>query len=101
MYLSTIAAVGTISGKQHIMTFDGRHYDLAGLCSYMLATDLVNNTFSVILRYEGNLKELKPQSIVVMVDGRTIEISSSYMVRRKSWQTLEDFRCFLVLQWFK
>ncbi|KAH3831766.1 hypothetical protein DPMN_105036 [Dreissena polymorpha] len=74
-------AVGTISGKQHIMTFDGRHYDLAGLCSYMLAADLVNNTFSVILRYDGNQKDLKPQSIVVMVDGRTIEISSSYLMK--------------------
>lgn len=71
---------GTVSGKQHFTTFDGRSYDVAGLCSYVLAQDLVNNNFSVALKYTGGPRTLQRESVVVMVDGKTVEMSKTYMV---------------------
>ncbi|WAR23117.1 APLP-like protein [Mya arenaria] len=78
--LSCFTAFGTISGKQHLTTFDGHHYDLAGLCSYVLATDLDNSNFSVVLKYTGGPRNLAKESIITMVDGRTVEILQNYMV---------------------
>jgi len=71
---------GTVSGKQHFTTFDGHHYHIAGLCSYVLAQDLENNNFTVSLKYTGSPRNVDPQSIVTMVDGKTVEMFDSYMV---------------------
>ncbi|NXI70623.1 APLP protein, partial [Anseranas semipalmata] len=39
-------------GNRHLMTFDGKIYDLATKCSVLLAKDFVHNTFTVILNEE-------------------------------------------------
>ncbi|XP_054068030.1 uncharacterized protein LOC128913816 isoform X3 [Rissa tridactyla] len=41
-----------LMGTKHLMTFDGRIYDLASKCSVLLAKDFVHNTFTVILNEE-------------------------------------------------
>ncbi|XP_014791696.1 PREDICTED: uncharacterized protein LOC106884686 [Calidris pugnax] len=46
-------------GTKHLMTFDGRIYDLASKCSVLLAKDFVHDTFTVILNEEtGNSRSL-------------------------------------------
>lgn len=72
---------GTVSGKQHLTTFDGHHYDVAGLCSYVLAQDVVNNNFTVVLKYTGGPKTLAKESIIAMVAGKTVEMFQTYMVK--------------------
>ncbi|XP_042654834.1 uncharacterized protein LOC116959373 [Tyto alba] len=48
-----------LMGTKHIMTFDGKFYDLASKCSVLLAKDFVHNTFTVILNEEtSNLRSL-------------------------------------------
>lgn len=39
-------------GNKHVMTFDGRIYDLASKCSVLLAKDFVHSTFTVVLNQE-------------------------------------------------
>ncbi|KAM6378848.1 uncharacterized protein J5M81_010458 [Pluvialis apricaria] len=41
-----------LMGTKHLMTFDGKIYDLASKCSVLLAKDFVHNTFTVILNKE-------------------------------------------------
>ncbi|PKU31798.1 hypothetical protein llap_17898 [Limosa lapponica baueri] len=48
-----------LMGTKHLMTFDGRIYDLASKCSVLLAKDFVHDTFTVILNEEtGNSRSL-------------------------------------------
>lgn len=87
MYLIIVfcfSVFGTVSGKQHFTTFDGHHYHMAGLCSYVLAQDLVNNNFSVSLKYTGGPRNYEHESIVTMVDGKAVELFQSYMVELPS-----------------
>lgn len=41
-----------LMGTKHLMTFDGKIYDLASNCSVLLAKDFVHDTFTVILNEE-------------------------------------------------
>ncbi|XP_062444584.1 uncharacterized protein LOC134147453 [Rhea pennata] len=41
-------------GNKHLVTFDGKIYDLESKCSVLLAKDFVHNTFTVILNQEIN-----------------------------------------------
>ncbi|XP_053936194.1 uncharacterized protein LOC128853691 isoform X2 [Cuculus canorus] len=41
-----------LMGTKHLMTFDGKIYDLASKCSVLLAKDFVHNTFTIILNEE-------------------------------------------------
>ncbi|NXN30410.1 APLP protein, partial [Nycticryphes semicollaris] len=51
-----------LMGTKHLMTFDGRIYDLASKCSVLLAKDFVHDTFTVILNEEtGNSRSLYVQ----------------------------------------
>nr|XP_047909692.1 uncharacterized protein LOC106041217 isoform X1 [Anser cygnoides] len=41
-----------LMGNRHLMTFDGKIYDLATKCSVLLAKDFLHNTFTIILNEE-------------------------------------------------
>ncbi|KAJ7411082.1 hypothetical protein WISP_104499 [Willisornis vidua] len=46
-------------GTKHLVTFDGKMYDLTSKCSVLLAKDFVHNAFTVILNEEiGNSRSL-------------------------------------------
>jgi len=48
-----------LMGSKHLITFDGKIYDVASKCSVLLAKDFVHNTFTVILDEEtGNSRSL-------------------------------------------
>nr|XP_021151421.1 uncharacterized protein LOC102084597 [Columba livia] len=59
-----------LMGTKHLMTFDGRIYDLASKCSILLAKDFVHNTFTVILNEEAN----NSRSLYVEMNQTVIEI---------------------------
>ncbi|XP_076369994.1 hemocytin-like isoform X2 [Tachypleus tridentatus] len=44
-------------GDVHFRTFDGRLYDFPGSCSYILAADCVDSTFSIILYHDPGCSE--------------------------------------------
>lgn len=70
-------AHASIAGSQHYMTFDKKFYDFAGECSYLLARDFIDKTFSVVVNYDKAARGLPTKkSITVMCEGKQIEIFS-------------------------
>ncbi|XP_022255312.1 hemocytin-like [Limulus polyphemus] len=55
----TLVSSGTCAawGDVHFRTFDGRLYDFPGSCSYVLAADCVDSTFSIILYHDPGCSE--------------------------------------------
>lgn len=67
-----IAAHAMIVGSQHFVTFDQRHYDFKGHCSYLLANDFVGHEFSLVLNYEAETKG--HYSVLLMLGHETVSI---------------------------
>lgn len=64
-----------IVGSQHFVTFDGRHIDFAGSCTYLLAGDFVRNHFAVLIEYdrEPNSDRITHR-IIVLIGRKAIEL---------------------------
>lgn len=69
-----------VAGTQHYMTFDGRFFEFAGECSYLLASDFLRNEFSAVVNYEGSAGKVSRKSLTILSDGRQIEIDSKFRV---------------------
>lgn len=69
-----------IVGSQHFVTFDQRHYDFKGHCSYLLANDFVGHEFSLVLNYESEIKG--HYTMLLLLGSETISID---LQRRVSW----------------
>jgi len=50
--LPPYGATALLLGNEHYVTFDGRVYDFAGECSYVLAADFLRHKFTVLVNYE-------------------------------------------------
>ena len=61
-------------GNQHYMTFDRRFYEFAGECSYLLARDFIDGTFSVIVNYERKQGRQVKKSLTIISNGKQIEV---------------------------
>ena len=66
-----------IDGK-HFITFDGKHFSASGSCSYLLARDFVNGTYSVILKNSGDVP-----SYVIQIGNRYLEVNTDPMIPEK------------------
>ncbi|XP_054017227.1 uncharacterized protein LOC128897188 [Dryobates pubescens] len=72
-----------LMGTKHLMTFDGKIYDLPSKCSVLLAKDFVHNTFTVILNEETS----NSRSLYVEMNQTVISIYPRLKVGREN-QTL-------------
>lgn len=65
----------SLVGSQHYVTFDKKFYDFAGDCSYLLARDFIDKTFSVVVNYE-RARSGQPikKSLSVVIDGKQVDI---------------------------
>ncbi len=72
----SVEATCTARGDPHYTTFDGTRYDFMGKCEYVLAKDIVNNTFEVRQANEpcGNGVPTCTRSLTVIFPGLTIEL---------------------------
>ncbi|XP_014467442.1 PREDICTED: uncharacterized protein LOC106740686 [Dinoponera quadriceps] len=71
-WLPPFKAQAMIIGSQHYVTFDGRYFDFAGSCTYLLAKDFVHDTFAVLVKY--NQGEEIIHQIVVLIGNNAIEL---------------------------
>lgn len=57
-------------GNRHVMTFDGKIYDLATKCSVLLANDFIHNALTIIINEEIS----DPRSLYVEMNQSAINI---------------------------
>lgn len=62
-----------IIGSQHYITFDGRYFDFAGSCTYLLAKDFVHDTFAILVKYNYQDEKITHQ-IIVLIGTNAIEL---------------------------
>nr|XP_012235380.1 PREDICTED: uncharacterized protein LOC105679739 [Linepithema humile] len=72
-WLPPFKAQAMIVGSQHYVTFDGRHFDFAGNCTYLLAKDFVRNTFAILVKYDRQAEKITHQ-IIVLIGNNAIEL---------------------------
>ncbi|KZC12617.1 Vitellogenin, partial [Dufourea novaeangliae] len=72
-WLPPFRAQAMIIGSRHFTTFDGRHLDFVGPCTYLLARDFVRNTFTILIKYD-----LKPDrvthKIIILIGKDAVEL---------------------------
>ncbi|XP_050528812.1 uncharacterized protein LOC126898616 isoform X2 [Daktulosphaira vitifoliae] len=81
-----------IVGSQHFMTFDQRHYDFKGHCSYLLANDFVGREFSLVLSFNDEIKS--HYNILLILGSETVSVD----LVRKDVKVLPDSTKQLPLQ---
>jgi len=62
-----------IIGFQHYITFDGRYFEFAGNCTYLLAKDFVRDTFAILVKYDQQAEEIT-HKIIVLIGSNAIEL---------------------------
>lgn len=67
-------------GTKHLVTFDGKMYDLASKCSVLLAKDFVHSTFTIILNEETR----NSRSLYVEMNQTVVTIHPRLKVGRSS-----------------
>lgn len=72
--------LGMVVGTSHYVTFDNVHFNFAGECSYLLASNFKRDSFSVIINYETRNEISKKKSIGIVTYEGTIEISPEFNV---------------------
>lgn len=78
--LPPFSAYGIVAGRKHYITFDKKFYDFTGECSYLLASDFLNNKFSAFVTYEIKNREAVKKSLTVLIEGYRIEINPNKQV---------------------
>ncbi|ELU04621.1 hypothetical protein CAPTEDRAFT_222921 [Capitella teleta] len=63
-----------VMGSQHFMTFDKRFYEFAGECSYLLARDFIDGTFSVAVNYQRQRGRPVKKSLSIITNGKQVEV---------------------------
>ena len=79
-----------MTGLQHFMTFDKRYFEFAGECSYTLAKDMVDNNFTVTVKYADSKKSLS-----LTTDDKTFEISSDKVINRMDTNVNSTYKLML------
>ena len=72
-----------IFGKRHVMTFDGKFYDIPKFpkssCTYLLARDFVNGKFTVLSQKENLIVQTPDMEVIIHQNGR---VTSSVKVTK-------------------
>ncbi|VVC30431.1 Hypothetical protein CINCED_3A001550 [Cinara cedri] len=83
-WLPPFRAHALIVGSQHFVTFDQRHYDFKGQCSYLLANDFIGREFSLVLNTESENRG--HYTIMLLLDTETVSID----LQRKDVRVMPD-----------
>lgn len=55
-------------GLQHFTTFDGRHFDFVGPCTYLLARDFLTHNFTLAVQYVSSRGKPYASVLQLLVD---------------------------------
>lgn len=72
-WLPPFKAQAMIVGSQHFTTFDGRHLDFVGPCTYLLARDFVRDTFTILVKYDLQSDRIT-HKIIILIGKNAIEL---------------------------
>ena len=72
-WLPPFKAQAMIIGSQHFTTFDGRHLDFVGPCTYLLARDFVRDTFTILVKYDLQSDRIT-HKIIILIGKNAIEL---------------------------
>uniref|UniRef100_A0A1C9ZV19 Apolipophorin long isoform n=1 Tax=Uroteuthis edulis TaxID=55720 RepID=A0A1C9ZV19_9MOLL len=64
-YIPPFKAEASLFAGQHITTFDGRHFNYKGTCSYLLARDFVDGDFTVVANFDSDRKAKTLKSLSI------------------------------------
>jgi hypothetical protein len=73
-WIPPFKSYAAVMGSQHYMTFDKRFYEFAGECSYLLASDFIDGTFSVVVNYERRGGRPTKKSLSVITNNKQVEV---------------------------
>ncbi|XP_053973970.1 uncharacterized protein LOC128873939 [Hylaeus volcanicus] len=73
-WLPPFKAQAMIVGSQHFTTFDGRHLDFVGPCTYLLARDFVRDTFTILIKYDLQSDRVT-HKIIMLIGKNAIELN--------------------------
>lgn len=80
-----VSAYGYVMGDQHLVTFDQTHYNFAGRCSYILARDMVDDSFTVVVNYNNRPRQPQIQSIIVQLRLVAVEVDRDGKVYKDTY----------------
>lgn len=69
-----------VVGKMHYLTFDKKYYLFSGECNYLLASDFITKTFSVIINYHMENGTINKKSIEILSDDYSLKIYTNSSV---------------------
>ncbi|XP_076069593.1 uncharacterized protein LOC143041514 [Oratosquilla oratoria] len=72
--LPPFEATASIVG-QHVTTFDQRHFEFRGICSYLLTRDFKRKSFDIIGRYTDDHGVVRLASLIMKTQGKTMELT--------------------------
>lgn len=72
--LPPFRATAMIIGSQHLVTFDGRHLDFVGPCTYLLARDFVHDSFTILIKYDLHQPNRVTHKIIILIGKDAIEL---------------------------
>ena len=68
--LPPFSGTAMLMSNKHIVTFDGKIFDIGGRCSYLLVSDFMYNKFSVVVHYQDEVQK----SFSIFVDNKEIQL---------------------------
>ena len=69
-----------VVGGKHFRTFDDKIYDFTGECSYLLARDFVDQTFSIVINYGQENGVFAKKSLTISHHSQKVEIFTDFRV---------------------
>ena len=80
-----------IFGKNHVMTFDGKFYDVPsfpkGSCTYLLARDFKNGDFTILSQKENLIIQTPDMEVIIHQNGR---VTSAVKVSKNGKKEVRD-----------
>nr|KAI8754502.1 apolipophorins-like isoform X1 [Biomphalaria glabrata] len=81
-WIPTFKASAYLVGGRQVTTFDGASYQILSPCRYVLAHDMLQDNFTLVLNYERRVKQSQVRSLCLTIENSlTFDISDDYKIK--------------------